>query len=239
MNRRSESRPDELIDCNRSLWFCWSDHLLHIFRKNIYFKIHRIAGSERTQVRDFCCVRNDGNLNFGSLDRCYREADAFDGERPLGNDVAGELGRDIDLQQVIIAIWHGFERNYGADRINVALNNVSIEASVRAHWKFKIDECSGFQPGKGSAKPCFLREIGGEGILCDLNHGEANAADGDAVALLELERDFRSGDGQPAPGPIYPDRGDPADFFDDASEHKFKATDLGGLTRIKVFEKNP
>ncbi len=53
----------------------------------------------------------------------------------------------------------------------------------------------------------------------DFDRGEANAADGNAVAFFQFLVQMGSGDREAAIAVLVGDAGDAPDFFDDASKH--------------------
>jgi hypothetical protein len=101
----------------------------------------------------------------------------------------------------------------------MALYDMAIEAAVRAHRKFKIDERTFLNSRERCALPSFLGEISGERVIAEIDRSEADTAHGHAVTLLEFGQKLRAGNCQPALFALLLDRSDLADFFDDSSEH--------------------
>ena len=121
-----------------------------------------------------------------SFHLCDREADAFNRERAFEDDVARQFWRDLDAQPIVVGAGDFVECDELAGAIDVPLDDVSAEASIGAHGEFEVDQRARFDSGERRAIPGFLGQIGAEGFRRDFDSGEADAADRDAVALLQL-----------------------------------------------------
>ena len=69
-----------------------------------------------------------------------------------------------------------------ADAVHVSLDDVTAEAAIGLHGKFQVDQSTFMNARERSANPGFRGKIGTEGIGLDIERGEADSADCDAVA---------------------------------------------------------
>src|SRR5580692_8962323 len=129
------------------------------------------------QVGGFNRVRDDGDGANIFVQPGYCEADAFDGYRALVNRVFGDFAGQVDLQQPVARIGDAVEGEEFSDAVDVALDDVSAEASVGFHGEFKVHECAFVKAGKRSAGPGFRGEVGAERSCFDVECGEADSAD--------------------------------------------------------------
>src|ERR1700722_18256007 len=74
--------------------------------------------------------------------------------------------------------------------------------------------------GEGCARPGFGREVGTKRAGLDVERGQADAADGDAVTSLKFRGGAFGRDGDAAVFAALLDARDASYFFDDAGEHE-------------------
>ncbi len=103
----------------------------------------RGSGREGVEAGGGVSVGDDGDLDLIALDGGYGEADAFDGDGSLGDDVAGECVGQPDVEAPVCfgrVRCNGSEGDEGGGAVDVALHDVAAEG--RSGWggEFKIDD---------------------------------------------------------------------------------------------------
>ena len=147
---------------------------------------------------------DDGDGDFVVVDGGYGEADALDGDGAFFDDVGGEGGGDGEAEAVVGGVGlvrvEGFEGQEGGCVVDVTLDYVASEGGAGGGWEFEVDDGFGAEVREGGAGDGLGGEVGGEawreGVGLDVEGGEADSADGYAVAGVETANEFRgSGDG--------------------------------------------
>src|ERR1700733_13994379 len=69
-----------------------------VFAEDVNFDIERGAGCEGMEAGGGVSVRDDRYFDIVALDGGHGEADAFDGDGALGDDVAGERVGESDVE---------------------------------------------------------------------------------------------------------------------------------------------
>jgi len=75
-------------------------------------------------------------------------------------DILFQLRRELDGKPPVFGVGNLLESLKLANAVDMALNDVSVEASAGSHGQLEIDDCAGFQASEGRAPPGFRREIG-------------------------------------------------------------------------------
>src|SRR6266849_8338336 len=190
-------------------------------------------------------VGDDGYGDLIANDGGYGEADAFDGDGAFLDYVAGELGGNGEAEAPVGGCGVGVDWLEGeqvGSAIDVALDYVASEG--RACWsgEFEVDHRFGVKVGEGGAGDGLGGEIGGEawgeGVGLDVEGGEADSADGDAVAGVEAGDELRpSGDGDAGGSGGRSDREEGSGGFDQAGEHRYRLEHFRALgLRPRVVE---
>src|SRR5512142_3284166 len=102
----------------------------------------------------------------------------------------------------------------------MSLDDVPAHAAVGAQRQFEVDESAFGDPRERCAHPGFRSEIRAETVRCDVESGQAHAADGDTIAGLQFLRDALGFDSEAAVFAALLDLCDTAYFFDDSGKHK-------------------
>jgi hypothetical protein len=174
---------------------------------------------------------NDGDRDFVADDGGYGEADAFDGDGALFDDVAGErIGNGETETPVGIDERFrsdGLESNEGACAVYVALYDMAAERRACGSREFEVDDRLGMKEGECCAGYGFGSEVSGEawrkGVRFDVESGETDSADGDAVACVEaVEQVGRCGYGDARCSCGGGDGEEGSGSFDEAGEHRYR-----------------
>src|ERR1700693_313345 len=107
-------------------------------------------------------MRNDGRSNLHSVDFRNGETDAFNRQRSFENHVARHFGRDLNTKPVVIRLLYSIKRNEPTCAAHVPLDDVSVEAPIGPHRKFKIYRGAWLNAGERSSIPGFLGQVGAE-----------------------------------------------------------------------------
>src|SRR5205085_11986785 len=84
-------------------------------------------------------VRNDGDLDLIRIYLGHGEADAFDRNRSLRDDIAREVFRYFNRQPPVFTALDFFQVQEPAYSVHMALNNVSAKPRVGLGGKFEVD----------------------------------------------------------------------------------------------------
>ena len=199
-----------------------------VFAEDIDLDIERAAGSEGAQAGCGVCVGDDGDLDLVVGDGGYGEGDAFHGDGAFFDDVAGEGVGDGEAEAVIGGLGiggNGVEGDEGCGPVDVPLNDVASEGRAGGSGEFEVDGGVGGEVGEGSAGDGLGGEVGGEawgeGVGLDVECGEANSADRDAVSGVEAADEFEGGaDGDAGDSCVGGDTEDGSGGFDEPGEHE-------------------
>jgi len=174
-------------------------------------------------------VGDDGDFYDVVDDGGDGEADAFDGDGALGDDVAGEGFGELDAETPVglgLARIDWGEGDEGGGAVDVTLDDVATEGRSRGCGEFEVEDSVGAKVRECGAGDGLGGEVGGEargeGVWLDAESGEADAVDCDAVAGVETRgergggdgdagRAFGGGDGEKCPS-----------GFDKTGEHKYR-----------------
>jgi|GEM_PF-4665373 len=105
------------------------------------------------------------------------------------------------------------------DRVDVALHIMAAHATVRGQRAFEIDALAGLVARNASALHGFILEFNAKAGAITRHHGQADAINSNAVAELHGAGDARGADRQAGNGKGAGERGDGANFLDDAGKH--------------------
>ena len=143
----------------------------------------------------------------------HRQADAFDGNRSLEHDILLQLFGDVEEQPEVVGVGDRLQADEAAGAVHVALHHVTAHAAVGLQRQLQVDLRALGDARERSERPGFGGQIGAEGLRRDIERGQADAADGDAVAFLQLFRGVRSVDGDAVIAAAFHDAGDGSNFF--------------------------
>ena len=136
------------------------------------------------QVRHLDRVRDDGDRAAILFQLCNSQADAFNRNRTFVDGVFLDLCGKFDMQPPVLGVGDALELDEFADTIDVALNDVAPETAVGLHGQFEIHQRALVNARERSAHPGLGGKIGAEGSWPDVERGQADAANRDAVAGL-------------------------------------------------------
>ena len=102
------------------------------------FTDFRVADLALAQCRDFVCVWDNPNGERLIAHGCDSQTDAVHRNGAFLNDLPKQLGRRGYFQHVIGA--RTFPTRYSTEPIDVARDEMSIEAAIGAQWAFQIYE---------------------------------------------------------------------------------------------------
>ena len=171
--------------------------------QDVGLDVDQAAGGERVQAGGGVGVGDDGDFYDVAVDGGDGEGDALDGDGTLGDDVLGE-GVGKLKAEAPVGGWgggvDGVEGEEGGGAIDVALDDVSAQGRAGGSGEFEVDDGAFVEVGEGGAGDGLGGEVGreawGECVGLDAEGGDADSADGDAVASVEAggEGGCRDGD---------------------------------------------
>jgi hypothetical protein len=233
MDRASVAVGDEIVFGEDELVGRLVLLALGVLAEDVDFDIERAAGSERVQAGGGVGVGDDGYFDVVVGDGGYGEADAFNGDGALGDDVAGEVVGELEAEAPVGLGGVGREGGQGDEgggAVDVALNDVAAEGRTGGGWEFEVEDGVGAEVGEGGAGDGLGGEVGGEargeGVGLDAEGGEADAVDRDAVAGVEAGGERGGGDGDAGGSCGGGDGEQGAGGFDQAGEHGFSLSDF-------------
>jgi hypothetical protein len=103
---------------------------LGVLAEDIDLDIERVAGRQRAKAGGGVGVGDDGYLDLVVDDGGYGEADAFDRDGALRDDVAGEVFGELEAEAPVglRGVWgEGRQGDEGGGAVDVALNDVAAE----------------------------------------------------------------------------------------------------------------
>src|SRR5208283_4807332 len=202
-----ESLRDQTFDGQRAALLIAPSPLLQIFCNDVSLDVDRVARLERTQVCHLDGVRNNGYRQTQVFQLCDRKTDALDRNRALEHDIFLEIFRNVDEQPEIVSIRNGLKSDEAPGSVNVSLHHVSAHPTVGLQWQLEVDLCTLGDSGERRARPGFRSKISAERFGFDVECGQADAADSDAVSLLQFSRGIWRVDGDAVITPAFDDAG--------------------------------
>jgi len=160
------------------------DEALDIFAQQIGFQIHRVAHLAFAQHGNLKGMRDDPDAETFLLDGGHGQADAVHGHRSFEYEVAHDLRRRGNIENVILA--YAFPAGDATDSINMAGYKMAAQFAVGAKGTFEIDEGTGLGELEIGAIPAFLEQVeldeAGLSAHGNLNRRQAAAINGHAIA---------------------------------------------------------
>ena len=102
-----------------------------VFAKDVYFNVECGTGGQRVEAGGGIGVGDDCNLDFVADDGGDGEADAFDGDGALRDDITDEGVGNLEAEAPVRGFGgggcDGREGQEGAGAVDVTLNDVSSE----------------------------------------------------------------------------------------------------------------
>src|ERR1700761_4245103 len=173
-----------------------------VFAKNVYLNVEQAAGSEGAETGGLVGVGDDSDFDFVVDDGGDGEADAFNGDGALGDDVAGEGVGETDAKTPVSlgrVGCDGLEGEEGGGAVDMALNDVASEGRAGGSLEFEVQDGIGAKVGECGAGDGLGGEVGGEarreGVRFNAERSKADTVDCDAVAGVETCGERRRGDG--------------------------------------------
>ncbi|MDV6290353.1 hypothetical protein R2F25_30575 [Streptomyces sp. UP1A-1] len=190
---------------------------LDVLGDDVHLEVDRVAGlldAERGQGEGGGDEADGEEVGAGVDDG---EADAVDGDGALLHDVAGEVGGQRDLDD--LPVLGGLALQDLAGAVDVALHDVPAEAGADGGGAFQVDAGAGGEGAQAGAVQGLRHHVGGELVALVVDDGEADAVDGDGVAVPCPLGDHGAAQAE-ATGVVEGlDGGDLAQLFDDSGEH--------------------
>jgi hypothetical protein len=104
--------------------------LLEVFSHNVGLNIYGIAWLKRLEIGHLDRVWNDGNCQSRAFQFCHCQADSFNRNGSLEDEVFVQIFGDVDDQPEVVSISDRLEPNQPAGAIDVALHDVTAHARV-------------------------------------------------------------------------------------------------------------
>src|SRR5690606_7307982 len=126
----------------------------------------------------------DGQLELGAVHAVHREAGAVNRDRALEGDVPGQLARRADAK------LHGAGIVFAADdlthAIHVPADQMTAQPTGGRQGLFQVHPTAALQVGEAGARQGLATDVGPEAVTGQLDGGQTDAVDGDAVAELHV-----------------------------------------------------
>jgi hypothetical protein len=126
----------------------------------------------------------------------------------------------LEAQPEILRVGDALESDELAHSIHVALHDVPTEAAVGFHGQFQVDQRALANARERCESPGFGSQIGAERARLDVERGQADAADRNAVAGFQFVRRVLGGNGDAAIFAALLDARDAPYFLNNAGEHE-------------------
>lgn len=197
-----------------------------VLREDVHLEVDRVAGlldAERGQ-REGGGDEADGEVVGGRVDD--GQAHSVDRDRALLHDVAGQPVGEGDLDDLPVLGDPALDD--AARAVDVPLDDVPAEAAAERHGALQVDPGAGGQRAEAGAVQRLGHDVGGELVVPEVHDGEADAVDGDGVAVFgALGHD---GAAQSEAGGVVEllDGGDLTQFFDNSGEHSVSLPSRNG-----------
>ena len=164
-------------------------------------------------------VRHQRNFEAGAIDPVHRQADAVDADRAFPGHVAQHAGRRLEAPALGARVRR--DRDHLPHPVNVAADQVSAEAVIRAHGAFEVQRRPRLQATERGQRQGFVGSIGMEGARVEFHHRQAHPVDRDALAQTDLAEGQRADlDRKADVAAAGLARGQAADAFDDSGKHQ-------------------
>ncbi len=114
-----------------------------VFAEHVHLDVERAAWGKGVQTGRCVGVRNDGDLDILPVQRSDRQADAFDGDRALGDDVAGECFGDTKTESPVGLRGirrDGVKRNQSGGAVDVALHDVAAKGRSSRSGQLEVHD---------------------------------------------------------------------------------------------------
>jgi len=151
----------------------------------------------------------------------HGKADAVDRDRPLLDDVAGEIGRQRDPHH--LPVRRRRARNHTPGPVNVALDDVAAEPTIDRDRPLEVHVRPITDVPQRRAVQRLGHHVGGElATRKHLHHRQAHTVHRDRVARRRIAGDDGTADPQPHGVRQIRLFDDTADLFDDPGEHQHR-----------------
>ncbi len=107
----------------------------------------------------------------------------------------------------------------GADPVDMPLYEVAAEPVLQPYGPFQIDAGSRLERAQAGPLKGLPHDIGGEGAVREIYHGQADAVDRDGRAMCRVLGDERAADRVAGRVRVRLDGHDLAELLDDSGEH--------------------
>jgi len=218
---------------------------LGVFAEDVDLDVQGGAGSEGVEAGGSVGVGDDGYFDLVAEDGGDGEADAFDGDGALGDDVAGESFGELDAEAPVCVwgVWgDGGEGEESGGAVDVALDDVASEGRASRCGELKVEYGVGAQVRERGAGDGLGGEVSGEargkGVGFDAEGGETDAVDRDAVAGVEARGERGGGDGDTGRALGGSDGEECACGFNQSSEHSPSLLDSREGWRLQIAGKS-
>src|SRR3954449_3507094 len=170
-----------------------SEQLLDVLREQVDLEVDDGAGGGGAQARALQGLGDEGDGEAHVVDRDDGQRDAVDGDRPLLHDVAQDLRLRLDRDHAREAVLAG--PRHDADAVDVALDDVAAQARVGAQRELEVHAAARGNLGQRGPPQRLVHDLGAEAVAAHADRRQADAVDGDGVAVAQLGGE-RRGDGQ-------------------------------------------
>ena len=191
---------------------------LQITRQQIDLKVHPAARTVVVHDGFAQGVRDDGQREFGAIDRVHGQAGAVDRDRAFMGDVLGQLFRRADAEFDGAGVL--FAGDHLADAVHVTAYQMTAQTRGRRQGFFEVDPAARFQVIESRAVQRLATDVGHKAVARQLNGCQANAVDGNAVAEFDVAQVELAGLYiNPYIATFWGQCTDVADGFDNAGKH--------------------
>ncbi|OMI41550.1 phosphoenolpyruvate synthase/pyruvate phosphate dikinase [Streptomyces sparsogenes DSM 40356] len=198
---------------------------LDVFGEHVHFEVDRVAGLLDAEGGQGEGRRDeaDGEVVRARVD--HGQADAVDRDGALLDDVAAEVGGERDRDD--LPVLGGLALDDGAGAVDVALHQMTAQAPAERHGALQVDAGADGEGAEAGAVQGLGHDVGGEPAVLEVDDGEADAVDGDRVAVLGAFGDDGAADQEAGRVAEVLDGDDLTQFFDDSGEHSALLGDGG------------
>src|SRR4051812_30713502 len=161
-----------------------TSQLLHVLGEHVHLQVDGPAGFGRAQRRALQGLGDQRDRERLVVDGAHRERHAVHGDRALLHHVAQQLGWRLERtargEAVLTQVTH-----YGA-AVDVPLHDVPAEPVGRAQRQLEVHFRAFTDLRQRGPPQRLVHDVGGEDPVGDRSGGQADAVDGDRIALAQL-----------------------------------------------------
>src|SRR5438270_2654640 len=156
------------------------EQALDVLRQDVDLEVDRHPRAEAGERGRGKRVRDERDVEAVVVESGDRQRDALDGDRALGDAVAEELERRLDVEADTVAL--GIGAGDASDAVDVPLDVVAAERLTGLERRLDVHLGAGFERRERAAAERLGDGVEGDAPVGHVGRGQAAAVDRDGVA---------------------------------------------------------